>query len=59
MQISMFPLKLALRIIFQNFLLISEKLIYLQNYSKNFWFSLAISLARLLIYNFAKSDWKS
>ena len=29
------------------------------NYSKRFWFSFAISLARLLIYNFTKSDRKN
>ena len=43
----MFPLRLALKIIFQNFFLIPEKWIYLQNYSKKFWFSFALSLARL------------
>ena len=55
----MFPLKLALQVFFQDFLLLSAKWIYLQNYSKKFWYSFAISLARLLIYNPAKSDWKS
>ena len=48
----MFPLRLALQIIFQTVLPILEKWIYLQNYSKNFWFSLAVSLAGLLVYNF-------
>ena len=35
MQIAMFLLRLALQILFQNFLIISAQWIYLQNYSKN------------------------
>ena len=59
MQTDILPLRLDLQIIFQSFLLVSEKSIYLQNYSKKFWFSFAISLVGLLIYNFTKYDWKS
>ena len=41
---------------FSKVLLISEHWIYLSNYSKSFRFSFAMSLARLLIYSFTKSD---
>ena len=44
------------KLFFQKFLFISEKWIYLQNYWKNCWFSFAMFLARLLIYNFTNSD---
>ena len=47
--------KTGLQMILQNFLLIAEKWIYLQNYSKIFWPFFTITFAGL-IYIFANSD---